>query len=345
MKTFEEKLESASAGWLADGVIGESQRAEILRRHPVMHTSSSRFVGIMATLGGLLLAIGVSLLIKANWQALGDWTKIAGLAALLVAAYATGWKLKCGDGNFPKTGDALLMVGAILFLLGIALVSQIFHLNARPASGVFIWWLGIALVPWLARAKGAQFTSLAAFFTWLAMEMHAEDSWLFLGKARHDFVVMIGLAAVFFFLGLALWFSGIGLRSSRWRDFAGVHEKWGLLLAGGALYSLGFARHGWRWATDDFTTLHLAPALGLGIAFALAAAVWIWRVRELRTLAPWIALALVPVLGALIIGPLNDEGWLWSMSAWGALLALALAVSPQRRLYIRRVLLDGQAYP
>ena len=38
--------------------------------------------------------------------------------------------------------------GAWAFLLGIALVSQIFHLNSRLPNGVLLWWLGIVAVPW-----------------------------------------------------------------------------------------------------------------------------------------------------------------------------------------------------
>ncbi|MEY2878722.1 MAG: hypothetical protein RLZZ15_1102, partial [Verrucomicrobiota bacterium] len=131
MKTLEETLGAWSADWVRDGLISEAQRAALIARHPVPEAGSTRFVAILATVGGLLFAVGVSLVIKSNWAALGDWTKIAGVVALMAGSYATGWKLKTGEGRYGKIGDAFLMCGGLLFLGGIALVSQVFHLNAR----------------------------------------------------------------------------------------------------------------------------------------------------------------------------------------------------------------------
>lgn len=330
MKPFEETLEVASAEWVGAGLITDVQRAAILARHPAKAGSNTRFVGIIATIGGLLFAVGVSLVIKSNWAAIGDWTKIAGLVALLVGAYAAGWKLKADDGGFPKTGDACLMVGGIFFLCGIALVSQIFHLNSRPATGVLIWWLGIAAVPWLARAKGAQFLSIVAGLVWFGNEMVTSGSWIEMSTRTsghgHD---ETGIIAVFLFLGIALWLSGLGLRRTSWRDFAGVHEKWGIVLVFGVLYLLGFARHGWRFSHREIHALDATAIAACSVALALAVAAAVMAGRrsrqETKALWPWLALTLVPAFGVIGVGPLGDEGWLWSAVAWLTLFTLSVA--------------------
>lgn len=325
MKSFEQSLVQASAGWVRDGVIDEAQRSAILERHPVLAAGQSRFIAIVSTVGGLLFAVGVSLVIKANWNALGDWTKIGGVIALLVAAYAAGWKLKIGDGGFTKTGDGCLMIGQLLFLCGIALVSQIFHLNSRPATGVLAWWLGIVAVPWITHAKGAQFVSIVAGLVWCGLEMNARDSLI----AIRGFEPA-GFLAMYFLVGAALWFSGLALRESRWRDFAGLQEKCGLIVASGALFGLGFLRHeANRWqrglAEQEPTTFF---AVGLGLVLLVAASVAAWRVRraEVKALAPWLVLSLVPALGAVAVGPIGDGGWLWSALSWLTLFVLSIAV-------------------
>lgn len=331
MKSFEETLETESAAWVREGVITTEQRGTLLQRHPAEKRGAGRFIAVVVTIGGTLLAVGVSLVIKANWVALGDWVKIGGLVALLIGAYGVGARLKFG-GSYPKTGDAFLMMGALFFLGGIALVSQIFHLNARPASGVLFWWVGIVALPWLTRAKGVQFVSIVAFLVWLGMEMTTPGSWIEVGRGATGSFGRdsVAIEAIFVLLGLALWAAGLALRGGRWAEFAGMHEKWGIVAMSGALYLLGFARHEWRWMRSgpEVFAVRGGAALVLAAVLATVAGVVAWRHSrgELKALLPWIGAALVPVLGVLLVGPLSDDGWLWSGVAWLSLLALSFAV-------------------
>jgi uncharacterized membrane protein len=233
--------------------------------------------------------------------------------------------------RFEKTGDAALMVGGIFFLCGIALVSQIFHLNSRPATGVLAWWLGIGAVPWIARAKGAQFLSIVAALAWLGKEMTTPGSWIEVGAYSSDHGHNdAAVVAMFFLLGVALWLSGLALRVTRWDEFASMHEKWGLLVTFGSLYWLGFLRHslGVRHGAvgvPDTTTL---IALSLGTLLAVAAGYGAWRSspREVKSLAPWLGIALVPVFGVLMIGSQGQAGGLWSALAWVTLFVLSIGV-------------------
>jgi hypothetical protein len=321
MKSFEESLPAASAEWVEAGLISAAQREAILARHAPAERDGSRFVAVLATAGGLLLAIGISLVIKANWQALGDWVKILGLVALLAGAYFAGWRLKT-RGFFPKTGDAFLMVGCLLFLAGIALVSQIFHLNSRPASGLLIWWLGIVALPWLTRSKGAQMVSLAACLLWTGYEMATPGSPIALDMDEHA-----GFLPFYFALGLAIWLFGMALRGSRFDDFAAMHETWGFLLAGGALYWLGFFRHigfsgsGGPWRDGKGALLFSA----LLLAAAAIAAAWRNR-RESKSLWPWLLPALLPMVAAGTGLDPDGEGVFVSAAAWLSLFALSVAV-------------------
>lgn len=321
MKSFEDRLQEEAAGWLADGLITSEQRGRLLMRHPPHTAGGNRFMAILGGIGGALFVVGVSLVIKSNWQQLGDWVKIGGLVTLLTGSYALGWRFKMTPGKFPKTGDACLMVGAVCFMLGIALVSQIYHINSRPANGVLLWWIGIAAAPWLTRARGAQFVSIVAGLTWLTMETHTRDSWLQLriGDERwFDDDYMLAAAGVL--AGGALTLFGLGLRSGRREHFAGLHEKVGLIVASASLYVLGFT-----WSVDNWSphAMHAArwqPVVVLVVLVAGAAG-WAWRrnAAEVKALLWWGMFSLVPAAAHLAGIELRDAGWLW-----GGLACLAL---------------------
>ncbi len=318
MKTFEDKLAGHSSEWVREGLISAEQRAALLARHPAGE-SGHRFIAIVGTIGGSLVAAGIGLLIAANWHDIGDWVKIAGLLALLVGAHVAGWRLRISPGDFPKTGEVFFMLGCVLFLLGIALVSQIFHLNSRPATGVLIWWLGIAVLPWIVRVKSAQFVSLVALLVWLTMELEATDSWLRL-RAEGASASPELHAVAFFLLGAALLAVGLALRRGPHAAFAGLHEKFGLLIANGALYALTFSWNRHLWSPADAAEARLQP-FGLFLAGLLAAAAWAWRrnFADTARIGGWVALGLVPALG-FIVGMVGYGAAWW----WGAVACLAL---------------------
>ncbi|MES2693193.1 MAG: DUF2157 domain-containing protein [Verrucomicrobiota bacterium] len=311
MKTFEERLETESAGWVSEGLILERQREALLARHPVTTSAANRFLAILGGIGGALFLVGVSLVIKSNWERIHDWVKIGGLLTLLVGSYAAGWRWKMQPGHFPRLGDTCLMVGAVCFLLGIALVSQIFHIDSRPANGVLLWWVGIAAVPWLTKARGAQFVSTMAGLIWLTMELNSQDSWLRLTTGLRWYNEAYPMAAAAFWVGVILLGLGLGLRGARGSVFAGLHEDLGLLYASGGLYALGFT---WSVHSSSWDAVHaarLAPVLVL-LGLAVAAGIWAWtRREETKAFAGYLAVGAVPALAHLLGLDLGDGGWLW----------------------------------
>jgi uncharacterized membrane protein len=322
MKSFEECLRTESTDWVSEGLVTAEQRAALLARHPETAAGGGRFAAILGTVGGGLLLAGVCLLIGTNWQEIGDWVKIGGLVAMLVGAYVAGWKLKIAPGRYPKTGDAFFMLGAGLFMAGIALVSQVFHLNSRPPSGGLVWWLGIVAVPWLVRAKGAQVVSLFAFLTWMVMEFTTRGGWLELRPDTRFFDDEMRLFAIMTALGLAVWLAGLALRGTRHDEFAGLHEKWGALIVCSGLYSLGFLKHAWEWRQGD-EPVQLWPVVMVAALVALAAwGAWQASRRDVIALGPWFAFALVPVGVVLAGANAGDGGWLWSACAWTGLFLL-----------------------
>lgn len=324
----EEKLAQWSEGWVADGLVTAAQRDAIIARHPAPLGGSHRFLGILAMLGGSMLLVGVSLIIKANWDQIGDWVKIFGLVGLMTGAYVLGYRWKMAPGHSPRLGDAALVVGSVCFLLGIALVSQIFHLDSRPANGVLLWWAGIVVLPWLTRARGMQLVSVTAGLTWLAFELATRDSWIVL-KPRdvpyfHDGYPFAAAAVL---VGWAVMLFGLGLRRCKNDFFAGLHEKVGLLIVCFALYALSYS-----WSTDWWSVHRMAGANGVAVAvltlLAVAGAAWAWlqNYGGLKLFAWAIVPTLVPVYAHLLGFELLDSGWLWGACSSVALFLLNLAM-------------------
>ncbi|MSU71171.1 MAG: DUF2157 domain-containing protein [Opitutus sp.] len=156
--SFESRLRKESPRWVAAGVISPEQAERLRALHPEADgAAASRFLTIISLLGAVLCVVGLALIISANWQAIHRWVKIGGLVVLLAGAHAGGYWLKFQRADFPKLGEAFIMAGCVLFLLGIALVSQIFHLGGRAGNAVLVWAAGIAAIPFLTRARGGVF--------------------------------------------------------------------------------------------------------------------------------------------------------------------------------------------
>lgn len=328
MKSFEERLELESTQWVDEGVVSAEQRQRLLARHPVKTGGVNRFLAILAMIGGALLVVGISLVIKSNWERIGDWVKIAGLLALLGGFSYAGWRLKVDPGAWPRIGDACLMVASVCFFLGIVLVSQIFHLDSRPANGVLLWWVGIVALPWITRARGAQFVSLVAGLTWLTMELWARDSWIRLAlnpawPANNDYLI----PAAGVLVGLALTFAGLALRGGDRADFAGLHENLGLIVACASLYVLGFTWTTERWATPAMPdTRWQAVAVLAGLVIVALVLAWRRNRADVRLLFWFTLAALPPALGHLDGVELRDSGWMLGGFACVALFFLNLGM-------------------
>ncbi|HWL17787.1 MAG TPA: DUF2157 domain-containing protein [Opitutus sp.] len=320
MKSFEQKLAELSPVWVREGLITDEQRERLLARHPAEIGGGGRFVAILATFGGIMVAAGLALVIASHWQAIADGWKIAGLIALLVGTHLTGWRLRIAPASFPRTGEVFFMIGCVMFLLGIALVSQIYHLNSRPATGVMIWWLGIAGLPWIVRVKSAQLVSLVGLLIWLGMEAAANDSWFCLRTeaSGHGAERLHGVA--FFFLGATLALSGLALRRSAYARFASLHELLGLLVANAALFFLSFSwsRNLW-WNASAVAPRPMPFVVLLVVLGAIAVWAWRWNRPDVARIGGWLALGLVPACGFLFA--VNDPAARWW---WGAAASVAL---------------------
>jgi len=205
----------------AAGLITGEQRQKIIG-HFGLKEEGGRFLAILSFVGAVLVAAGIALLVAAHWNEIPRGVKIAAGILLMLGAHAGGWWLREIRGIYRKTGEALHLAGACLFLANLALIGQIYNLAARAPDAFLIWWLGIAALPWLLRSKAQFVLLLIAFGVWFGFEVNERDSWIYCGLERQ-----ILLYAV---LGLVYLGAGYCLRATTFFEFAGVAEKSGLVL-------------------------------------------------------------------------------------------------------------------
>lgn len=126
-------LETESPGWVADGLISEAQRQQLLARYP----PEAQPLGLLPLLGSVLVGLSALSVVAANWQALPAALRLALLLGSLTGSYAAGaYFLRRGNVDL---GHGLIGLGLILFGASIILTSQLYQLVGYDASGLLAW--------------------------------------------------------------------------------------------------------------------------------------------------------------------------------------------------------------
>ena len=133
-------LDTESPGWVADGLISEAQRQQLLARYP----PEAQALGLLPLLGSVLVGLSGLSVVAANWQALPTALRLALLLGSLVGSYGAGaYFLRRGNSDL---GHGLIGLGLILFGASIILTSQLYQLVGYDASGLLAWVVaGVAL--------------------------------------------------------------------------------------------------------------------------------------------------------------------------------------------------------
>ncbi|MDP3953844.1 MAG: DUF2157 domain-containing protein [bacterium] len=103
--------------------------------------TSKRTIRIIVLIGAVLVGAGVFSFIAANWQEMTRPIKIGVILLSMVISYGAGWYMK-ERANLFNTGEALILLGAIIYGAGIFLVAQMFNIRANWPDGFILWMIG-----------------------------------------------------------------------------------------------------------------------------------------------------------------------------------------------------------
>ena len=245
--------------------------------------------GVLGRLGAGVTVLGVILLIAANWRDIGDGVKIVGFLVLLGGTYGAGFWIQWTRRPYPHFAEALQFLGAGLFVGGLALVGQIYHLAANPPRATLVWLLAIAPLAVLLRSPAI--SGLALFAAWLWLHLEGADSNSPLHVDGFTSYLMLSLG-----MGLAL----LGAQSMLGQD----HRRIRLVMRSAAqlmlfcgVYMLGFFR---RFAPDRMAAVSEGSmALPLG-ALALGSVGIVLGWTRLAPEVPWLRARLTTLLVVLV---------------------------------------------
>jgi len=350
--TFAERLGRESERWVAEGLITAEQAAALRGRYEgaaaVREEPRGRAASALAVVGAAAVGFGVIGFLAANWEAMSHGLRLALITAAVGGAYAAGYELRDRTGRLPRVGEALYLLGVLLFGAALFLVGQMYNVEAHDPLALLVWAVAAAVVALAVRAPAVAVAALLIFTAWVgfeagtALEDSGEDATALAVLAVLYGGALYGLGTVALERIRAAWLTETRLA------FAG--RRLGLLIAAAGLFvftfseasdelgSAGRSLDGWLQAA-----LLLVAAVALASAVALALGARRSGRGEAAVFAVAVALLLIGVfaggsgdlyallfnlvfaalaLGAILSGYLNDEPWLVNLGV--ALVAIDL---------------------
>lgn len=230
----QKQLQPHTEAWVREGLIQPAQAQAILARYPV--TGRNYWMIAFAVIGAVLILGGIILLVASNWQEIPELVKFIGLLALLAASTIAGVETQ-HRGMHRVWWECAYLGAAVFPLLGLMLISQIFHVQGQPTGLVLAWTVATAALPLLSRSVSAWVVQILALMSLLICAV--EDK---LVVSDPDFAqwcqiwIVFGVALA---SGSQLW-ARHGLRVQR-----DVGEFWGILNTFIAAYVWGFETRHW----------------------------------------------------------------------------------------------------
>ncbi len=157
--------------WFREGTITGEQADKMLSDSIAYRKeqTSNKIVGSMSTIGSVLLGIGALLFVASNWVVIPDLIKILILVGSTLSAFWAGYYFQYQRQNLPKTGAALIFLGALLFGATVFLIAQMYNINVDNYVLVSVWILGV--LPFVYVLSSPSIAGLVAllFYVWVGL--------------------------------------------------------------------------------------------------------------------------------------------------------------------------------
>ncbi|MDD5688444.1 MAG: DUF2157 domain-containing protein [Elusimicrobia bacterium] len=234
-KKVVEDLEQESEIWVREGLISEEQRTKIIIHYdstPQVPIQRQRLTTIIATLGSLLIGIGIILFFASNWDKISPFHKMILLLIALLGSYLVGYRLSIKD--YPNISLAFYFLGSIIYGSNIFLVAQTYNIQSHWPNGILWWGIGVLPLALILSSRAITTLTLLVFSFWLGSEL--------------CFGINISDDKGIFLYGIAYGLWGCGLmgigylfeRISQFEKISRVFQKIGLFLIFAGLYPFSF---------------------------------------------------------------------------------------------------------
>jgi uncharacterized membrane protein len=188
--------------WVKNGTINEEQ-AQKMRSSISQNTeknNTKKFTKVLATIGITLIFLGFAWLLAMNWHQIPSLLKIIILLGSSTATFVFGVQTR--QKGRDSVGRALIALGALLYILSVFLIAQIYATSSSLqgyAWLLFLCWPIIAITAYLLDSEENLVISIATFFPWVIIQYFAS-----LEKSNEG-VFVFGLIMVFLGAGILLF--------------------------------------------------------------------------------------------------------------------------------------------
>lgn len=134
--------------WTNEGLITAEQAAQLRARYPDTETKTSWGLIVFSGLGAVVVGLGVILLLAYNWKDIPKFGKLALIFGSIATAHGAALWLRWGKTARPELGEAISLLGSMLFGAGIWLVAQVYNIDEHFPTGFLIWGIGALMLAW-----------------------------------------------------------------------------------------------------------------------------------------------------------------------------------------------------
>jgi uncharacterized membrane protein/uncharacterized membrane-anchored protein len=172
-KGFRDWLVNESSAWNSEGLIEKNQRERILARYPETPAETGALAFALRTLGVLLFGAAILLVISHNWAEFGRSGQLTTVFVALAVIQGVG--LWCFHAGHPRGAIIGHLLGCIMYGAGIALIGQIYHLDAHAPDAMLAWCVFTIPFAVLLDATVLHLCTIGLAGSWMLME--ADGGW------------------------------------------------------------------------------------------------------------------------------------------------------------------------
>ena len=236
---FLARLPAEVQHWQDQGIITPEQGWAIISGYPAsggpvaVDRTQGRLVTILATLGAVLVGLGVILFFASNWQEIPKPVKLAMILIAVPAANGIGYWLRYWRG-YQRVGTAVILLACLLYGAGIHLVAQAYNVPVNDPNLFLYWFVGVLPLAYLTRSQVILYLGVGLFVAAVGFLL---SDWL----DNSDSGGVVRAFSLYLVLGVILYTLGkLQAQFDLTRTYARVYEVLGLATAFGSLYLLTF---------------------------------------------------------------------------------------------------------
>ena len=311
-RSFADRLGRESETWVAEGIVSAEQAAAIRDRYALAgEEPRGRATVALAVIGAVTVGFGVIGFVAANWEGMSNGARLALLTAAVAGAHAAAYHLRERTRSAPRVGEALYLVGVLLFGASLFLVGQMYNVQAHDPLALLLWAAGAIATALVVRSRAVAVASVLIFTAWIGYEfgLALDDAG---GDAFADFFIVSLL------YGSALY--GLSTAAQeRLRDraidglgFPETGRGVGLALGAGGLFVFTFSEAADELVSggDEIRGFLLAGFVLLALlAFAGAAALALCR----RLSGRYEGCVAAAAAAAALLATLGGDGDVWAV--------------------------------